>query len=141
MAFFRSGYFVEYLPIKAAEREGVSHIKIFRDGVRFIIIILKVGALFSPMRFFLPISAVLFSMASVYFLYTLFGAGRFTNMGVLLYISSLSTFLIGLVSEQVSALHYRDTSRPKRVNYSQVKSAATHLQIVSETEEAEELSA
>lgn len=114
MAFFRSGYFVNYVPIVAAEREGISHIKIVRDGLRFLIIILKVGALFSPMRFFLPISAVLFCMATSYYLYTFFGAGRFTNMAALLYMSSLLTFLIGIVSEQVSALHYKDTTRKPR---------------------------
>lgn len=112
MAFFRSGFFVEYIPIVAAQRDGTSsHIKIFRDGLRFMIIILKIGALFSPMRLFLPVSLVLFYMATIYYIYTYSSSGRFTNMGALLYMSSLSTFLIGIVSEQVSALHYKDTSR------------------------------
>jgi len=111
MAFFRSGFFVKYIPIVAAKREGSSHIKIIRDGLRFMIIILKVGALFSPMRLFLPISIALFYLASIYYLYTYSSSGRFTNMGMLLYLSSLTTFLIGIVSEQVSALHYKDTSR------------------------------
>jgi len=112
MAFFRSGFFVDYVPIVVAKRDGTSsHIKIFRDGFRFILIILKIGALFSPMRLFLPISLFLFFMATLYYVYTFSSAGRFTNMGMLLYVSSLSTFLIGIVSEQVSALHYKDTSR------------------------------
>jgi len=112
MAFFRSGFFVEYIPIVAAQRDGTSsHIKIFHDGLRFMIIILKIGALFSPMRLFLPVSLVLFYMATIYYIYTYSSSGRFTNMGALLYMSSLSTFLIGIVSEQVSALHYKDTSR------------------------------
>ncbi|MBX2886220.1 MAG: glycosyltransferase family 2 protein [Granulosicoccus sp.] len=111
MAFFRSGYFVGYVPVVVGKREGTSHIKLFRDGFRFMIIIMKIGALFSPMRLFLPISAFLFYVASVYYLYTYASDGRFTNMGMLLYLSSLTTFLIGVVSEQVSALHYKDTSR------------------------------
>lgn len=123
MAFFRSGYFVNYVPIIAAERDGDSHIRLFRDGIRFMVIILKIGALFSPMRFFLPISLGLFCMATVYYLFTWFGAGRFTNMGVLLYMSSLSSFLIGVVSEQVSALHYKDTSRGPRNRLRTLESA------------------
>jgi len=112
MAFFRSGFFVGYVSIVAADRAGNgSHIKLFRDGFRFLIIILKIGALFSPMRFFLPISSFLFFLATLYYVYTFSSAGRFTNMGMLLYVSSLLTFLIGIVSEQVSALHYKDTSR------------------------------
>ena len=110
MAFFRSGHFVAYIPIVARQRVGKSHLNIFKDGLRFLIIILKIGALFSPMRLFLPISCVLFSLATSYYLFTYFTQGRFTNMGILLYMSSLSTFLFGIVSEQISALHYRETS-------------------------------
>ena len=60
MAFFRAGFPVAYVPIRAAQRTGKSHIKLLRDGARFFIIILKIGALFSPMRFFLPLSLVVF---------------------------------------------------------------------------------
>jgi len=114
MAFFRSGYFVKYVPIKAHKREGVSHIKIAQDGLRFLIIILKIGALFSPMRLFLPVSGLLFFCATSYYLYTFMANSRFTNMGVLLYMSSLLTFLIGVVSEQISMLHYKDSSHSHR---------------------------
>ncbi len=60
MAFFRSGFPVAYIPIHAGKREGKSHIKIVKDGIRFFIIILRIGSLFSPMRLFLPISAAIF---------------------------------------------------------------------------------
>ena len=112
MAFFRSGYFVRYVPIVAGAREGRSHVRVLRDGLRFLLIILKIGALFSPMRLFLPISAVLFALASLYYGYTFLSDGRFTNMGMLLYMSALSTFLIGIVSEQISALHYSRVEQP-----------------------------
>jgi len=117
MAFFRSGYFVGYAPIDVLSRHGKSHIKLFRDGMKFLLIILKIGALFSPMRLFLPISIALFVTASSYYLYTFITDGRFTNMGMLLYTSSLTIFLIGIVSEQISALHYKDTSRGSRQEY------------------------
>jgi len=110
MAFFRSGYFVGYVPIIAMQRDGKSHIKLLRDGLRFMIIILKIGALFSPMRLFLPISAVLFYTATCYYIYTYLSLGRFTNMGAVLYLSSLIVFLMGIISEQVSSLHYRASS-------------------------------
>jgi len=108
MAFFRSGYFVDYVPIIARARDSTSksHIRLTRDGIRFLIIVMKIGALFSPMRFFLPISVALFGLASLYYGYTFATDGRFTNMGVLLYVSSLHAFLIGVLSEQISALHY-----------------------------------
>jgi hypothetical protein len=114
MAFFRSGLPVYYLPISVSKREGQSHIKIIRDGVKFFVIILKVGTLFSPMRFFLPISVFLFLLGLGYYAYTFMASHRFTNMSALLFISSLFTLLIGLVSEQISALHYKGIDKDMR---------------------------
>ena len=115
MAFFRAGLAVAYVPIEAINRQGdsKSHIRLFHDGLRFFIIILKIGALFSPMRFFLPISALLFLVGGIYYGYTYVNSGRLTNMTMILILSSLFTFLIGIVSEQVSALHYKDIEESK----------------------------
>ena len=117
MAFFRSGLPVGYVSINAASRKGErkSHIRLFHDGFRFLIIILKIGALFSPMRFFLPISAALFIAGLGYYGYTYFSWGRLTNMSAILFLSSLFTFLIGIVSEQISALHYKDIQETRRI--------------------------
>lgn len=113
MSFFRAGYSVAYVPIHAPRRSsGASHIHPLRDGVRFLLIIIKIGTLFSPQKLFLPISAGFFLTGLAYYLYTYVTAGRFTNMSALLFISAIFTFLIGIVSEQISALHYKniDTS-------------------------------
>jgi glycosyltransferase involved in cell wall biosynthesis len=116
MAFFRSGLPVAYVPIKAMSRagEGKSHIRPFHDGFRFLMIIVKIGALFSPMRFFLPISGLLFFTGLAYYGYTYYNFGRLTNMTAVLFLSSLFTFLIGIVSEQISALHYKDIHETNR---------------------------
>ncbi len=114
MAFFRSGLSVAYVPIKAGQREGKSHIKLLKDGLRFFLIILKIGSLFSPMRLFLPISVTLFAVGLSYYGYTYLTAGRFTNMSALLFISSMFAFLIGILSEQISALHYKGVDDDQR---------------------------
>ncbi|MDJ0890923.1 MAG: glycosyltransferase family 2 protein [Gammaproteobacteria bacterium] len=114
MAFFRSGLAVGYVPIKAERREGRSNIRMLKDGIRFLVIIFKIGALFSPMRLFLPISAGLFTLGFAYYLYTYAAAGRFTNMSALLILSSLFTFLIGILSEQISSLHYKGAEQDQR---------------------------
>lgn len=117
MAFFRSGLPVAYVPIHAARRQGKSHIRLLRDGVKFLVVILKIGALFSPMRLFLPISFALFMTAIGYYAYTFAVFHRFTNMTAVLFLSALFTFLIGIVAEQVSSLHYKgldqDPVRPE----------------------------
>jgi glycosyltransferase involved in cell wall biosynthesis len=106
MAFFRAGHIVGYCPIFAAQREGKSHISPLKDGVRFLLIIFKVGTLFSPLKIFLPISWIFFVTGMVYYCYTYFFMGRFTNMGALLLVNSVMVFLIGLVSEQITTLLY-----------------------------------
>lgn len=113
MAFFRSGYSVAYVPIHASQREGKSHIKLVKDGLRFFTIILKIGALFSPMRLFLPISGILFLTGGCYYAYTFLSFHRFTNMSALLFISALLIFLMGILSEQISALHYKHIDEEK----------------------------
>lgn len=122
MAFFRCGYPVAYVPIHAAQREGRSKIKVIRDGIRFFVLILRIGALFSPMRLFLPISLALFVLGCGWYLYTYVALHRFTNMSAVLYLSALSTFLFGIVSEQISALHYR-YSEERRRPYDQGRSS------------------
>ena len=109
MSFFRAGFSVAYLPINTPRRAtGKSHIRPLRDGIRFLLIIIKIGTLYSPQKLFLPISAGFFLTGIGYYLYTYLSVGRFTNMSALLFISAIFTFLIGIVSEQTSALHYKD---------------------------------
>jgi glycosyltransferase involved in cell wall biosynthesis len=109
MSFFRAGYSVAYVPIHSPHRNsGRSHIHPLKDGLRFLLIIIKVGTLFSPQKLFLPISAGFFTTGLAYYLYTYLSSGRFTNMSALLFISAIFTFLIGIVSEQISALHYKN---------------------------------
>ncbi|WP_436917334.1 glycosyltransferase family 2 protein [Acinetobacter schindleri] len=108
MAFFRAGYSVTYIPIHAAKRIGKSHIKPLKDGMRFFIIIFKIATLFSPLKMFIPIAVLLFMMATAWYGYTLYEYHRFTNMSALLYTGSVMIFLMGLISEQITALMYKE---------------------------------
>lgn len=107
MAFFRAGYHVAYAPIVAHKRQGKSHIRPLHDGVRFLLIIFRIGTLYSPLKVFLPFSLAFFMTGLGYYLYTLLTTHRFTNMSALLFIASILVFLIGLVSEQITNLLYR----------------------------------
>lgn len=107
MAFFRSAYTVGYLPIESAERIGKSHVRPLRDGLRFLLIIFRIGTLFSPLKLFFPASLFFFLAGSGYYFYTYSTSMRFTNMSLLLFCASVIVFLIGLISEQITALTYR----------------------------------
>jgi len=107
MAFFRSAYAVAYVPIKAAQRVGKSHIRPLRDGLRFLLIIFKIATLYSPLKLFAPASAVFFLLGCANYAYTFAHAGRLTNGSTLLWSAAVVVFLIGLVSEQITALTYQ----------------------------------
>ena len=110
MAFFRAGYSVAYIPIHAAKRIGQSHIRLLRDGTRFLLIIFKIGTLFSPMKIFAPVALLMFFLASGWYGWTFITMHKFTNMSALLYTGSVITFMMGLISEQITALMYKDDS-------------------------------
>jgi glycosyltransferase involved in cell wall biosynthesis len=110
MAFFRSAYPVAYLPIKAAQRVGKSHIKPLRDGVRFLLIIFKIATLYSPLKLFVPASALFFMAGCTNYAWTFLHDGRLTNMSTLLWSAAVIVFLIGLVSEQICVLTYQRTA-------------------------------
>jgi glycosyltransferase involved in cell wall biosynthesis len=111
MAFFRSGYPVGYVPIHAAKRQGTSHLRPLRDGVRFLLIMFKVATLYSPLKLFFPVSAAFFATGLGYYLYTFLTMGRFTNMSALLLTAAIVIFMMGLLSEQITALNYREGDR------------------------------
>jgi len=97
--------------VQVQPRIGDSHLNIWREGQRFLLIIFKIGAMYSPMKLFAPVSLGLFAIATVLYLYTYLTEGRFTNMSALLYTTSLLTFLIGIVSEQITNLMFARRER------------------------------
>lgn len=108
MAFFRSGYPVAYVPIEVLKRVGTnSHIRPFKDGIRFLLIIFKIATLYSPVKLFAPTALLFFLTGLGYYAYTFITAGRLTNMSTLLFSASVIIFLIGLVSEQITTLMYK----------------------------------
>jgi glycosyltransferase involved in cell wall biosynthesis len=111
MAFFRSGLSIDYIPISTEKRLGKSHIRLAQDGMRFFLVIFKIGALYSPFRIFFRVSLLFFAIGSFYYLYTYINYNRFTNMSALLLITSILIFLIGLISEQITMLLYQKNDK------------------------------
>ena len=106
LAFIKAGYSVHFEPVDAAAREGQSKIRLAPDGVRFVLILLKVMTIFSPLRLFLPISAAAFLIGAAYAVWTIATQSHVTNSSVLLILMSVVILLVGLVSEQVSSLRF-----------------------------------
>lgn len=109
MAYLRSGRSIKYIPIAAKKRAGKSKIKLLQDGTRFFLIIAKIATLYSPLRIFLPVSALSLTIGLGYYLYTFITAHRFSNMSALLLTTSVIIFMMGLVSEQITQMRYDRT--------------------------------
>jgi glycosyltransferase involved in cell wall biosynthesis len=106
LAFMKAGYNVTFEPTDARPRTGSSKIRLARDGAKFLVIILKIVTLFSPLRVFLPVSLVSFAVGAAYALWTVVTQSKITNSSVLLLMFAVIVFLVGLVSEQISALRF-----------------------------------
>lgn len=105
LAFLKTGRAIKYVPISSpARKHGKSKINLLKDGVKFFLIITRIATFFSPLRVFLPVSLLFFSVGFLYYLYTFFAFHRFTNMSALLFTASLLIFMLGLISEQISQL-------------------------------------
>ncbi|MBV1915881.1 MAG: glycosyltransferase family 2 protein [Pseudomonadales bacterium] len=108
MAFFRNGYSVAYHPIHANQRKGKSHINPLKEGLRFLLIIIKVATLYSPLKIFAPFALLNFSTGIGLYAYTYSTAGRFTNMSLLLFMGAILIFIFGLLAEQITTLMYKN---------------------------------
>ena len=114
LGVLRSGRSVKYLPIHTENRKkGKSKIRVFRDGIRFFLIIAKICTLYSPFRIFLPISFMMFCLGLGYYLYTFLTWGRFTNMSALLFTTSILIFMMGLISEQICQMRFERSEGDK----------------------------
>jgi len=104
LACIRAGYNVAFEPVDAGTRTGQSKMRVARDGTKFLLILLRVITIFSPLRIFAPISAIAFAGGAIYGVANYIAAGRIPNGAVILLLFAVMVFLVGLVSEQVSAL-------------------------------------
>ena len=107
LAFIRAGYNVAFEPVDARTRTGHSKIRFARDGARFLLILLKIVTIFSPLRIFVPVSLLSAMVGVVYGLWNVATVGRIPNGAVLLILFAVVVFLVGLVSEQVAALRFQ----------------------------------
>ena len=106
MCFVKAGYNVKFEPIEARQRVGTSKIRLSKDGPKFLLIMLRVMTIFSPLRIFVPLAVSSFVLGAGYGIWTAITQRHVTNSSVLLIMFAVIVFLVGLVSEQISALRF-----------------------------------
>ena len=103
LALMKAGYNVTFVPVAAHPRVGTSKIRVVRDGVRFVLIILKIVTLYSPLKVFFPISAAAFLLGLFYGIWNVAVHGKIPMGSALLIQLAVVVFLFGLISEQIAA--------------------------------------
>jgi glycosyltransferase involved in cell wall biosynthesis len=106
LAFIKAGYNVAFEPTDARQRVGSSKIRFASDGAKFLMIILKIVTIFSPLRIFVPLSAAALALGIAYGVWNVALYARIPNGSVLLILFAVVVFLVGLVSEQISSLRF-----------------------------------
>lgn len=107
LAFLKAGYNVGFEPIRARTRLGSSKIRPVRDGVRFLLIILKIVTLYSPLKIFFPISAAALALGIGYGAWNVAAHGKIPMGSALLIQLAVVVFLFGLISEQIASAQER----------------------------------
>lgn len=113
LSYIRAGYFVKYVPVRAAERIGKSKIRPWWDGLRFIAIILVTASLQAPLRIFFPLSLIAFLLGTLYYAYTWLTSRGLMDLTVVLWTTSVVILLMGLLSEQLARLSLERLSERK----------------------------
>jgi glycosyltransferase involved in cell wall biosynthesis len=106
LSFIKAGYNVAFEPIHARQRTGQSKIRLASDGMKFLMIIFKIVMLFNPLKIFAPISVASVALGIAYGIWNVVTHARIPNGAVLLILFGVVVFLVGLVSEQISALRF-----------------------------------
>ncbi len=105
LAYLASGREVRFLTIDVRRRTGSSSVRIVRDGLRSLLLILRMTVLFSPLRVFIPIASALLSIGIAYSLIEALRLGLgIPVLGATLVINGLLVFLFGILTDQVVSL-------------------------------------
>lgn len=104
LAMLCGGHFVKYVPLPSIRRRagGVSHLNPFRDGMRFLQIILRIIVLFNPMKIFLPPAIFFFLTGIVFGLYGAIMNHDVQETAVLLVLFGSLLFLSGIMTDQIA---------------------------------------
>lgn len=104
LIMLRRGYRVGFLPIQTAARTGTSTVR-FRDGLKTLALILRIMLLFDALLFFSFCALLQIIPALIYSWYKFITVGLgLPPLGVLVLISGILTFFIGLISSQISEM-------------------------------------
>lgn len=103
MALLSEGHEVNYIPIRVRTRIGRSTVNV-STGFETILLLLRLITLFNPLRVFLPTSAALMVLGVGWSSIFILQKRGLSVGGMLLIMTSVQMFFVGLIADQVSAI-------------------------------------
>lgn len=103
LAFIKAGLSVKYVPIHIYKRNDKKSMVRPRHALETFALIIRMIILFSPMKFFIPITLVFSLLAASSFIYDVVHQ-NLTDTSVVLLIATILFLFLGILIEQVSAL-------------------------------------
>jgi hypothetical protein len=112
VVFAKFGRQLIFIPVEVRQRVGKSSVRLLRDGYNTLLLIIRLIALFDPLRVFLPPAFGLLAVGVAYGLYTYWRVHAGLSVGALsLLLAGFMVFLLGVICDQIAALRldrYRD---------------------------------
>jgi hypothetical protein len=111
LAFLKAGYNVSFVPIEGGKRAaGRSKIRLWEDGSRFVMLILRMIILYDPLRIFLPMGFGLGLLGILAWIAGVAEAQRLVlpNSAIFLFSAAILVWLLGFISDQITntRVHY-----------------------------------
>ncbi|MEX0658264.1 MAG: glycosyltransferase family 2 protein [Egibacteraceae bacterium] len=109
LAFLANGLIVEYIPIDYQQRAGRSHFHPIKDAYRYILQVVRMITFFEPLRVFGPIALLLLTLGGGKFVYDMVtNPFRLTSNTLLLLVTGLTLFSLGLLADLIVRINRRD---------------------------------
>lgn len=96
-----NGYRVKYIPIAYYERTGKSKIKPIRDTYRFFMLIVRTTVYFNPLKVFMPLSFMLFTLGAGKMVHEVVTAGGLAETSIFLILASFQMAALGLLADMI----------------------------------------
>ncbi len=104
LAMIKDAYEVGDVSIQVSSRQGRRSTVALKDGFRTIMLIVRIAMLFNPLKVFVPISGLLFSVGSLYALFDLVRKFNIPTGAELLMIASVIIFSFGVLADQIASI-------------------------------------
>ncbi|RJR14842.1 MAG: glycosyltransferase family 2 protein [Nitrospiraceae bacterium] len=107
LAFATNGYNLKFIPINVNSRQGgKSSISVFKDGMKFIVLIFRMISLFKPLKVFIPLSCIIFIAGMFWSLISYYMYREITSIGAISVLMGILICLFGLLADQIAETRF-----------------------------------